>query len=697
MTSKKCQVNKSKQILINSGSQMEISQESSGGLPPTPVTAALEPPSSAETMLPELEPHPPTLTITSKALDLETKSEAEALAAAAVARLSTPLKLSTTNSAVSPPATLLPLAPPPLAASSITTAAPPIVSPAASSVSSENSNPSVVGPSVTIAGQRVNLKLPTEPASPLLAAAAMNPLLLNPFMLTSSMTQLLQQQQQAKQQPLFNEEELLKSMKNLLPDVSMLSPLHQLRKPNIADTLSSVFGEQDLSRIRQVLEAVNATVTKSLLEDNLRKWGQELLANNIFSQLAQVKPIPPEDHQQQTQSYESDVDMFSDDDSQDNLDDSRRSLSGAGAQVGGSRVRSQISDEQVAVLKACYNINSKPRREELQQIADKIGHPFKVIKVWFQNSRARDRREGRQSTSSQRSCSPLPPPPQATAVFPPSAAKASSSQSISTLAFNALSTLQPAATVASSAAGSQQPPLLNLKSLNPLPVNVVFSKFPTPPASSTDSQHMSPSLSPQPSLTKAAGAVSKPLDLSTKRSTPCNTPPPLVINSNPESEDEDEDNQSEEEEIEPHMVNGGSSKKSLTLPPNLTLNDAKAQFEKMVQDKLTALSPSASTIIKLPTQPEPMSAVVITAGTAAANEDSCGSLQVPAASPAKKDDDNSSSTGSTTTPTVYSCDQCDKTFTKKSSITRHKYEHSGMYFYTCYNFAKKVFLILILF
>ena len=26
---------------------------------------------------------------------------------------------------------------------------------------------------------------------------------------------------------------------------------------------------------------------------------------------------------------------------------------------------------------------------------------------------------------------------------------------------------------------------------------------------------------------------------------------------------------------------------------------------------------------------------------------------------------------------LFNCDQCDKTFTKKSSITRHKYEHSG--------------------
>ena len=26
---------------------------------------------------------------------------------------------------------------------------------------------------------------------------------------------------------------------------------------------------------------------------------------------------------------------------------------------------------------------------------------------------------------------------------------------------------------------------------------------------------------------------------------------------------------------------------------------------------------------------------------------------------------------------IFNCDLCDKTFTKKSSITRHKYEHSG--------------------
>jgi hypothetical protein len=30
---------------------------------------------------------------------------------------------------------------------------------------------------------------------------------------------------------------------------------------------------------------------------------------------------------------------------------------------------------------------------------------------------------------------------------------------------------------------------------------------------------------------------------------------------------------------------------------------------------------------------------------------------------------------------LYSCDQCDKSFSKLSSLTRHKYEHSGKYLY----------------
>ena len=59
------------------------------------------------------------------------------------------------------------------------------------------------------------------------------------------------------------------------------------------------------------------------------------------------------------------------------------------------RQRTLISEEQSLILKSHYQMNPRPKREELDGIARKIGHPFKVVKVWFQNARARDRREGK--------------------------------------------------------------------------------------------------------------------------------------------------------------------------------------------------------------------------------------------------------------------------------------------------------------
>lgn len=59
------------------------------------------------------------------------------------------------------------------------------------------------------------------------------------------------------------------------------------------------------------------------------------------------------------------------------------------------RVRSLIADEQLAILKENYARNPRPKREELSRIAERIGFPVRVVQVWFQNTRARDRREGR--------------------------------------------------------------------------------------------------------------------------------------------------------------------------------------------------------------------------------------------------------------------------------------------------------------
>ena len=83
---------------------------------------------------------------------------------------------------------------------------------------------------------------------------------------------------------------------------------------------------------------------------------------------------------------------------------------------------------------------------------------------------------------------------------------------------------------------------------------------------------------------------------------------------------------------------------------------AKQHFDNMIRAKLVTLEPTAEAM--LPDAP------VLTSNKA--------SKKKPASS-----SPNPEATTSSNNPTIYSCDQCDKTFTKKSSITRHKYEHSG--------------------
>ena len=58
------------------------------------------------------------------------------------------------------------------------------------------------------------------------------------------------------------------------------------------------------------------------------------------------------------------------------------------------RVRSMLSDEQQKILKAHYAKNPRPDKFELMQIATEVGFPKRVVQVWFQNMRARDRRRG---------------------------------------------------------------------------------------------------------------------------------------------------------------------------------------------------------------------------------------------------------------------------------------------------------------
>lgn len=59
------------------------------------------------------------------------------------------------------------------------------------------------------------------------------------------------------------------------------------------------------------------------------------------------------------------------------------------------RVRYKFSEEQLLVLRASYMMNSRPRRDDVTRIAERLAIAPEVVRVWFQNTRARDKREGK--------------------------------------------------------------------------------------------------------------------------------------------------------------------------------------------------------------------------------------------------------------------------------------------------------------
>ncbi|ESO87679.1 hypothetical protein LOTGIDRAFT_166258 [Lottia gigantea] len=95
------------------------------------------------------------------------------------------------------------------------------------------------------------------------------------------------------------------------------------------------------------------------------------------------------EHSFRATSNGSFVETGSEDDNEADDDDHH------GSETKKYRMRSLISDEQLAILKGYYQINPRPGKVELVKIANEIGFSKRVAQVWFQNMRARDRRRGK--------------------------------------------------------------------------------------------------------------------------------------------------------------------------------------------------------------------------------------------------------------------------------------------------------------
>lgn len=56
------------------------------------------------------------------------------------------------------------------------------------------------------------------------------------------------------------------------------------------------------------------------------------------------------------------------------------------------RVRTSFTEDQLRVLQANFTLNSNPDSRGLERIARVIGLSKRVTQVWFQNSRAKQKR-----------------------------------------------------------------------------------------------------------------------------------------------------------------------------------------------------------------------------------------------------------------------------------------------------------------
>ena len=291
------------------------------------------------------------------------------------------------------------------------------------------------------------------------------------------------------------------------------------------------------------------------------------------------------------------------------------------------RVRTLISDEQLTILKTYYNHNPRPKREELERISNKIGHPFKVVKVWFQNSRARDRREGKPVTQS------------------PGGAPVSNAG-------------LPFFMNGGNTTGAGGPDFSSFSNSGLFPRLPLLGPLLNPPSLQDSLKRSSPSRSKSPYSTASedggltaevsvgGGPRDQPLDLSNKGSSPSVSPL--------STKDEDE---------------------GLQLPQQ----PRNAMQEAHPNNLLEHFRRAAAAACMSSTGNGAASSV--TASSVMPNLAFSSSRPLVDIYRFQEDLETSGSAGSGGATTDeegrYTCEKCDKTFTKQSSLSRHKYEHSG--------------------
>lgn len=80
-------------------------------------------------------------------------------------------------------------------------------------------------------------------------------------------------------------------------------------------------------------------------------------------------------------------------------------MSSAAASEEGYIRRRRYTEQELEVLMQSFRQNPKPSRAVKERLADQLGTTYKRINIWFQNQRARVKRERRDHEEQQKSAS----------------------------------------------------------------------------------------------------------------------------------------------------------------------------------------------------------------------------------------------------------------------------------------------------
>merc|ERR550532_1650373 len=153
------------------------------------------------------------------------------------------------------------------------------------------------------------------------------------------------------------------------------------------DHLGNLLCEEDFIRHQEdVLNTISRDKTKQEIETDADSGIESEVSLDNIKNLSGEADKSFEEEGKFLQSPDKDEDN---DDIDKDLDDDEKKEGKDGRRRG---PRTTIKAKQLEVLKNCFDQNPKPTRQVREQLAKDTGLPMRVIQVWFQNKRSKQKR-----------------------------------------------------------------------------------------------------------------------------------------------------------------------------------------------------------------------------------------------------------------------------------------------------------------